>query len=349
MGIDARAAAEEPAGGGRYVRELLRALAALPDAAGDRFVLHARERWDDPALDARFTWALDPKPDPVWNLVVGARAHRTCDVFLSTNSYLTAWVTRVPTACVVFDLIAFVRPELAQRRAGRIERATLPLAVRRAAALPCISTATRDDLVARFPRAAAKAHVVPLAAAPPPAGMQAARRERPYVLAVGTIEPRKNLVRLLDAWAAGGFGATHDLLLTGPAGWDDAAILERAREVGAQRTGHVPDAELLALYAGCDAFAYPALYEGFGLPVVEALAAGAPVLTSTTSSLPEVAGDAALLVDPADTTAITGGLRRLLGDEALRARLRAAGPAQAARFSWERTARETLSVLRAVA
>jgi glycosyltransferase involved in cell wall biosynthesis len=114
-------------------------------------------------------------------------------------------------------------------------------------------------------------------------------------------------------------------------------------------TGFVPDDELAALYRGCTVFAYPALYEGFGLPVLEAMACGAPVLTSNVSSLPEVAGDAAVLVDPLDTQAIADALTRLLADGALRAELGARGVRRARDFSWQRTARETLGVLRNLA
>jgi glycosyltransferase involved in cell wall biosynthesis len=174
---------------------------------------------------------------------------------------------------------------------------------------------------------------------------------KPYVLAVGTLEPRKNLERLISAWSSldANARAGHVLALVGPVGWDAAPILAAARDQGAQLLGRVREEELRALYAGASAFAYPSLYEGFGLPVLEAMAAGAPVLTSNVSSLPEVAGDAALLVDPTDVTAIATGLSRLLSDPALAESLRARGRARAAEFSWERTARETLALLRSIA
>jgi glycosyltransferase involved in cell wall biosynthesis len=356
--IDARAAAEVPAGRGRYVRELLRALAVLPAAADARFVLYARERWEDPALDERFDWRLVPLPDPLWHLAVAARASRAADVVLSTNSYLTAWGTWKPTAVVVFDLVAFVPQAQAQSRAARIEHLTIRPALRRAAALPCISRAARDDLVRRFPAAAGKASVIPLAAdarfgTPVDPAPVLARHgiDTPYVLAVGTVEPRKNLERLLGAWALlpDAVRDAHVLALVGPRGWDDGAILASARSAGARLLGHVSDADLHALYAGCAAFAYPSLYEGFGLPVLEAMAAGAPVVTSSVSSLPEVAGDAALLVDPRDEPAIAAALTRLLTEPALADDLRARGVERAAAFSWRRTAHETYALLTTLA
>ena len=332
------------------VRELLRGLAAEPDA-GHEYVLFARTRWDDPAIaDPRFRWALIARPDPEWHVRTALRANRATDVFLSTNSYLTAWFLRVPSVVIVCDMVAF-DPELLPRKgSSRIERATLPLAVRRATTLAAISRATADDLVARFPRAAEKTQVTPLAADPgfavggaPDAEVLARHGiDTPYVLGVGTLEPRKNLPRLVEAFTGLDDAVRGDrrLVLVGPLGWDagdtTSAIAAHPDRVAA--IGAVPEADLPALYRRADAFAYPSLYEGFGLPVLEAMIAGVPVLTSDTSSMPEVGGDAALYVSPRDVAAIRDGLARLLGDDALRARLAAAGPARAAEFSWARYA-----------
>lgn len=355
VGIDARAAAEVPAGRGRYVRELLTALERLDEARDVRFVLYARERWGD--LDAaRFSWHLSGLPDPAWHLAAATRASREVDVLLSTNSYLTAWFCLKPTAVVVYDLVPFVDRANAKTSSARIEQATIRPALRRAAALPCISEATRVDLVRLFPSAETKASVIPLAADPAFSASVAepghpALEGKPYVLAVGTLEPRKNLERLIAAWSAMDETARagHVLALVGPVGWDATPILAAARDQGALLLGRVSEDELRALYAGASAFAYPSLYEGFGLPVLEAMAAGAPVLTSAVSSLPEVTADAALLVDPRDPAAIGAALTRILGDPALAGDLRSRGRDRAAQFSWERTARETLALLRRIA
>lgn len=351
IGIDARAAAEVPAGRGRYVRELLRALSALDDDT--RYRLYAR-RPEELGLDERFTWVEVGAPDPLWHVLAARRANAEVDAYLSTNSYLTAWFTRVPTAVAVMDLIAFVHPEWAQKRAARIERATIGRGVKRAGRLLCISEATRDDLMARYPGAADRALAIPLAADARFTNASADDADRAaathgldteYVLCAGTIEPRKNLERLIRAWAAVDPAVRGDrvLALVGPTGWDAAPLLEaaNAHPDSVRRLGFVPDDELAALYRGCAAFAYPSLYEGFGLPVLEAMAAGAPVLTSDVSSLPEVAGDAALLVDPTSVEAIRDGLTRLLRDPVLRRALQGRGRARAAEYSWERTARET--------
>jgi glycosyltransferase involved in cell wall biosynthesis len=360
FGIDARAAAEVPAGRGRVVRELLRALARLD--GDERYLLYARET-AELELDERFEWRLLDLPDPAWHLRAARLASRDCDAFLSTNSYLTCWLTTCPSAIVVYDLVAFVGAQ-SQRRASLIEHATIDVGVRRAQALVCISEATRADLVRRVPSAAPRCVVVPLAAderfaAAAAAG--AATRDtsavaakhgigRPYVMAAGTLEPRKNLVRLLQAWAAlrPDLREDYELVLVGPVGWDADEIVSAAKAARIVVAGYVPDDELAALYAGCTLFCYPSLYEGFGLPVLEAMAAGAPVLTSNVSSLPEVAGDAAVLVDPLEVDLIGAALTGLLDDPAERERLRAAGFERAAQFSWRRTATEMRGVLRAL-
>lgn len=172
-----------------------------------------------------------------------------------------------------------------------------------------------------------------------------------YILTVGTLEPRKNLPRLLRAFerlppAVRG----PELVVVGGSGWRSDRIRQAiARSPARSRIrlpGRVPAPDLASLYAGATVFAYPSLYEGFGLPVLEAMAAGTPVLTSDRSSLPEVAGNAAILVDPTSVDAILDGLIRLLSHDALRARLREAGLERERQFSWEKTARETLAVYR---
>ncbi|MGI8632690.1 MAG: glycosyltransferase family 4 protein [Solirubrobacterales bacterium] len=355
FGIDARAAVEVPAGRGRYVRELLRHLAKLP--GDDRWVLFARKRWEEQSLDDRFSWRLHDLPDPAWHLAAGLGA-AGCDAFLSTNSYLTSWVCRSPCAVVVYDMIAF-RPEYEpQRRAAVIERATIRLGLRRASALLAISQATRDDLVDLYPATAAKTVVVPLAAdrrfsperrPSDDAVLHGLGVRFPYVLSTGTLEPRKNLVRLIEAFASlspvDRMG--HRLVVAGPEGWEVQPILDRAKShAGVVLTlGRVSEEQLEVLYRRAGVLAYPSLYEGFGLPVLEAMQSGAPVLTSDRSSLPEVAGDCAVYVDPSEIRQISAALRRLLTDHPQRARMAALGLARAQQFDWAVTARATRDIL----
>lgn len=178
----------------------------------------------------------------------------------------------------------------------------------------------------------------------------------PYLLSVGTIQPRKNLVRLIEAWAQvcdQPSAREITLVIAGKRGWLTEAIERRAAELGiagrVRFTGYVDDHDLPTLIRGALAYLMPSLYEGFGLPVLEAQASGTPVLTSRVSSLPEVAGDAAILVDPHDVDDIAHGITRLIEDRALRERLRSVGLEHARTWTWERTACETLEVLEAAA
>jgi glycosyltransferase involved in cell wall biosynthesis len=344
IGIDARAATEEIAGSGRVARELIRALAAREEP--HRYRLYAHTRWDEP-LDGRFTWALSPATGLRWHLGVAHRA-AACDVLLSTNSYLTAWFARAPTVLEVYDLVAFEPALRSSSRAAAIERATLGPAVRRAAGFVCISQATADALTARFPAAAGRVTVAPLAVSP---ALRAEAMDLPggFVLAVGTLEPRKNLPRLAAAYARlpSELQAAHPLLIAGRIGWDAAETLGALAGLGdrCRLLGTVPDAQLAALYERCTVFCYPSLAEGFGLPVLEAMAAGAAVITSDVSSLAEVGGDAVEYVSPTDTGSIAAALERLLRDPRRRAALSAAARERAGRFSWDRHAELTLRAL----
>ena len=182
-----------------------------------------------------------------------------------------------------------------------------------------------------------------------------------YLLYVGTLHPRKNLVRLIQAFAsvlqslrnisteASGTASALQLVLAGQKGWLYDEILAQVRRLGlidrVVLTGYIPDDDLPALLSGALAFVFPSLYEGFGLPVLEAMGCGTPVVCSNASSLPEVAGDAALLVDPLDTEALTAALVRIVADEGLRRELVAQGFRQVQRFSWQRCAQEVMQIL----
>lgn len=189
--------------------------------------------------------------------------------------------------------------------------------------------------------------------------LQRYRIAAPYLLYVGTIQPRKNLIRLIEAWAmylksAQARNSQRPLLvIAGKRGWLTEQIERRADELGIAEqvhfTGYVAGADLPALLSGALGFLLPSLYEGFGLPILEAQACGVPVLTSTASSLPEVAGDAAIFVDPLTTASIADGIARLLDDATLREQLRSRGLAHAAAWTWERTAQTTLAVLETAA
>ncbi len=354
IGIDARAATEVAAGRGRVVRELLRALAEREDP--HEYRCYGRASWPEP-LDARFRWELIRAPDPLWHARVAAAASRECDVFLSSNSYLTVPLLRVPAVTIVYDLVTFERGLGSNRRSILIERLTLGAAVRRSRALLCISRATADALEARFPAAATKAVVAPLGVSPMLAAPAVGELEElpppGFVLAVGTLEPRKNLPRLVAAYSAlpRDLQEAHPLVVVGARGWQTGPTLAALRSLGDRCLilGSVSDSALAELYRRCAVFCYPSLGEGFGLPVLEAMAAGAAVITSNVSSLPEVAGDAAEYADPLDTASITAALDRVLRSPARSFELRERGIARARRFSWASFARAVLAALERVA
>ncbi len=235
-----------------------------------------------------------------------------------------------------------------------IER-RLPGTIAQAARFVAISEFTATEMVGQLAIPRDRIDVVQLAPAPDfrpmsqseaaPVLAQFGLAPGHFVLSVSTLEPRKNFDRLLAAHTLlpGELRERHPLVVAGGQGWGEAlagAAAKRAVEQGYLcLLGHVPDASLRALYAHCSLFAFPSLYEGFGLPVIEAMACGAPVLAASTTAVGETAGDAALLVDPLDTDQIAGGLRRLLEDPATADERRARGLARAATFSWETTIR----------
>ena len=226
-----------------------------------------------------------------------------------------------------------------------------------------VSGTTHDDLVTMLHVPNEKISVVhhgvrPAMARPSERVMQATLTRlgisQPYVLFLGTVQPRKNLQRLIRAFRyVVDAGLPHTLVIAGRMGWLAEPIRAAVAACGLSErvrfAGYVADGDLPALYCGADAFAFPSLYEGFGMPALEALSYGVSVVASKTTSLPEIVGDAALLVDPLDEAAIGIALVRALTDETLRSHLSIAGPEQAARFSWQRCARETLTVLEGAA
>jgi glycosyltransferase involved in cell wall biosynthesis len=267
-------------------------------------------------------------------------------------------LTQRPRVVTIHDVIPYIYPQTSTRLDWLIYHLWLPLAVRQATLIMTDSQQSKEDIMAHLPVQAERIGVVPLAAD---------RRFRPlnrvevrpisqkygvtgpYILYVGALGSRKNLPRLLEAYARlRQWSARWKLVIAGGRKWKFSPIFEAVERLGLEAqvhfTGYVADEDLPALYNGADLFVFPSLYEGFGLPVLEAMACGTPVVTSNTSSLPEVTGEAALLVDPYDVAAISTAMRRVLTDPELARGLRERGLARAAQFSWERTARETVAV-----
>jgi glycosyltransferase involved in cell wall biosynthesis len=273
--------------------------------------------------------------------------------------------TRTSRLVVTVHDLAFRRfPETAPAATRRWLR-RLDRTVRRAAEIIVPSEATRTDLLDLGPVDADRVTVIHhgidhhrFRPAPPEDVRRVRRRygiDRPYLLFVGGIEPRKNLPALLRAYASLPGDLRPALVLAGASvPWHPegrTALTEALGRLPAEAlsrvvlTGYLGDPDRAPLYTGAEALAFPSRYEGFGFPVLEAMACGTAVVTSDVSSLPEIAGEDAVLVDPDDDTSIADGLRRVLEDDSLRARLREAGPARAARFSWDDAARSTAEVL----
>lgn len=367
IGFDATAAARQTAGIGRYTRQLLGALAARDDL---RFRLFYCARHSSSTRLPPLPPSARVRALPLSDRVTNAIWHRArlpipvelllgrFDLFHSPDFTLPPTLS-APAVVTVHDLAFLAAPECAYPTLrGYLER-TVPRSVRNANHIIAVSNSTRRDVINRFGIAPEKVTTVYEAAGPEfyPETVQKTRRSlreaginRPYILAVGTLEPRKNYVRLLDAYARVlERGAHQDLIVAGGRGWMFQPILDRINAldlVDRVRIVQPDDAQLRALYSGADAFVYPSLYEGFGIPVLEALACGAPVACSRTSSLPEVLGDAGLGFDPRSIEEISDAILRLLGETELRGRLRELGPRRASSFSWDRAADETAAVYR---
>jgi glycosyltransferase involved in cell wall biosynthesis len=258
----------------------------------------------------------------------------------------------------VHDIAFLVHRELFPIQWRMMYRAGLARAVRSADAIITVSRHTAEDLVRHRRIDHQRIHVVPLAASLPHTGsdveetLARLKIRTPYVLFVGTLEPRKNVVRLVRAYRRVALrGAPHALVLAGPIGWGHQQLMkELSLEAPGEilLTGRTSQADLDALYRGASLFVYPSLYEGFGLPVLEAMARGAPCVVSASSSLPEVAGEAALPVDPRSVAGLTEAIERVINDRDFARRLSEVGKGRAERFSWEETARQTLEVYKSV-
>ena len=287
-------------------------------------------------------------------------ARRPPDVLFIPAHVVPAYC-RCPAVVTIHDLGYLAHPE-AHPLASRLYLSlSTRHSVRSARRVIAVSLATKDDLVAKLGVPQERIAVVHEACPPgykPLAdrrlGLAAAAKyglTDPYVLSVGTLHPRKNVPRLLEAFALARRqqGLPHMLGLVGRIGWRAQAVGQTIAGLGLQDTvvvtGYVPEAELPLLLGAADALAFPSLYEGFGLPALEAMACGVPVVAANSTSLPEVVGDAGLLVNPLDVEDIARGLATVLTDRTLHADLAERGYLRAGEFSWEKAARETLAVL----
>ena len=269
------------------------------------------------------------------------------DAFWSPRHHLPLFLS-CPSVLTIHDLVWRNVPETMIKGGMWAERLLMPPSVRKASKIICVSNSTRNDLLLLDASAAAKTSVIYEASDLAPTGTETlSPRARPFFLFVGTKEPRKNIENLLLAWRSASISASFDLILAGGTGWKfdvPSALLNLPGVVSLSPNR----SELASLYQQCKALVLPSLYEGFGLPLVEAMTFGKPIITSNVSSLPEIAGDAAILVSPKDPGEIAQAIVRLAEDVKLAASLAERSKARSREFSWDRAASETAQVLRSV-
>jgi glycosyltransferase involved in cell wall biosynthesis len=325
VGMDVSPLYQTVAGVHRYITSILTELEATGKVSVHRYALPGRSRLSSLARD--LAWYLGVLP---------RNARRDCVDLLHCPSQRAPTRSSVPVLVTIHDVATLRLPQAFNPWARTYGRVLLPRVVRSAERVIAVSEFTASELVSLLDLAPAKITVVPNGVGAP-FGSEGQAAEGDYVLAVATLEPRKNLERLLEAFADLG-SRTSELRLVGARGWGQVRLDERVTYLGV-----VTDDELARLYRGARCFAYVPLYEGFGLPVLEAMASGTPVVASDIPALRELAGAAAIYVDPLDTQAIARGLAEA---ETRHDELVAAGRERAAAFSWKRTAEATLEVYR---
>lgn len=383
IAIDYTAAIAQHAGIGRYTRSLVGALGRVDTT--DEILLFSTE---PPTVARPFAEAPNMQSRvisfagrPVGNRAMTVLWHRLrvpmpVESFIGRANILHAPDFSLPPApltprvVTIHDLAFLTHPECALPSLVEYLRRVVPRAVRAADRIIAVSETTANDLVRLMHIPREKVRVIhlgvesrfqPVTDAPTLARVEhALGLSHPLILAVGTIEPRKNYTGLIEAFARlregvgnGAVQAPAMLAIAGRRGWLYDEVFETVKRLGVEEQvrflDYVPDDDLPALYSLADVVAMPSLYEGFGIPVVEAMACGTPVVCSESGSLPEVAGEAALLVDPRDGDALAEALRQALFDGSVRQRLADSGRARALEFNWDQAAIETLAVYREVA
>ena len=355
--IDAHMLGQRETGNETYVRGLLSGLASLDDVT----VAAAIDPDYEIEENSSVAWLRLPTSSS-WRRLSGdlAALCRRWNADIVHSTYLAPYRLPCPAAVSVHD-VSFRRfPEFFSLRDRLLFSSLLPGSLRRAAGILTLSSHTRDEVHACFPQLKTSIHVVPAA---PGAVFRPMTDEivdpvllrnglrRPYFLAVGSLQPRKNLLRLIEAYAdVRRLHPEINLVIVGPGGFRASrirdAIVERGLSDTVRWLGYVTDSDLAAIYSAAIALVYPSVYEGFGLPVIEAMACGRPVIAANTSSLPEVAGDAGILVDPLDVSGLRDAMMRVLDDPQAARDLGARGLARAAQFSWRRSAEMAVAAYR---
>lgn len=352
IAIDIREISSHRAGKGRYVAELVKALQEID--AENEYILYGGVSTKYYVDCPRWRTCVLPVRGPLWHLAVARRLKRDqIDLYLATVSHTIPCIASVPCVMIVYDLAATMIPEgRLPFKVRMLERLLLKRAARRSAHVAAISNSTRNDLnrVCGIPLEKISVVGAGVGAAYQPTDRRVEGLPRDFLLFVGTIEPRKNVARLIRAYSLldAALRKAFPLVLVGKKGWHCEEVDQALRECKASDTirfmKYVEETDLPAIYSQATSLVYPSLYEGFGLPPLEAMACGTPVITSSTSSLPEVVGDAAIMVDPRDVEGLSRAINNVLSNQRLRDDLRQRGLERAKLFSWTEVARRMLQV-----
>jgi glycosyltransferase involved in cell wall biosynthesis len=369
IGIDATALPEQPVGAGNYIIQLVTAFAKID--LDFKFLVFAqkgkRDLFNFPANE-NLRWEIVSDMSPmnrlIWEQTTFPRLVHRSDVDLLHSLHYTQPVRLgCPSVVTIHDMTFFLFPDLHTRAKRLFFPFAIRSSVRRADALVAISESTRQDSIRLLAISPQKIFTTQL-------GITEEFREvkdkdllimvrekydlpNLFILFVGLVEPRKNipfLIRAYKALVVEGF--QHNLVIAGRFGWMYQEVFNQIEELGlkdrVQFTGYLPQDDLPMVYNLASLFVYPTKYEGFGFPALEAMACGTPVITTAISSLPEIVGDAGILVPPGDEHALTGAMAEVLRDSTLSNQLRTRGLQRSEYFTWERTARETMKVYKQV-
>jgi glycosyltransferase involved in cell wall biosynthesis len=366
IAIDAHSVGNKLGGNESYATNLIEALAEIDNVNQYKIFVttrEARDRFSDrwPNFQVRATLPHTPFIRIPLTLSAELRRNR---VDVLHVQFTAPPFSPCPVVVSIHDLSFEHLPQTFKRRSRMQLRMTVRRSARNAAQIIALSEHARMDLINTYHLIPEKVNVVPLAA---PAAFAPVRDDNElqrvrqtygidgdYILSVGSIQPRKNLRRLIEAYSVLRHAQPEcklpQLVLVGKNAWlyDETLRALKDTDVGASilLTGYVPESDLPALYSGALCFIYPSYYEGFGLPPLEAMKCGAPVIVGNRTSLPEVVGDAALMIDPFDVNAIAGAIQKMITDSEFRSELRVKGLERAKEFDWKETARQTLAVYR---
>ncbi len=372
IGIDAHAIGARQGGNETYIRNLINGLAEIDGE--NRYTLYLANaesvgKWRSGFIKqySNFEIRLLPPPTPLVRVPVALAVElRLRPVDALHVQYTAPPFCPVPIITTIHDLAFEHLPETFTRRGSLQLKLTVRKTARRAARIVTVSEYSRQDLIRTYKLPPEKVTVTYNGVEPHFSREPCSENEteevrgrfgigRDFILAVGSLQPRKNLVRLIRAYAklrSEHTGFNHQLVIVGRKLWlTDEIFGEVKRHRWAEDvilTGYVSDEDLPALYRAAAVFVYPSIFEGFGLPPLEAMACGTPVIAGNTSSLPEVVGDAAILIDPYDEQDLMSALLKIFNDDLLRAGLRERGIEQAKKFTWRAAAEKTLEVYREI-